>query len=424
MSVQESAPDTVHDNRSLQDMPLMDPATMQCPYHYDKTLRAEAPVYQDPQTGIFVVATYDLVREAHRHPDVFSNEFGLALGSARKIDPEVQAAMDRTYNLGKGTLLTIDDPHHKVYREAVREHFTAVYMERYRDWIAGRANALADSLAGKGQCDFIEEFARPLPLSVIMHVLGMPMDMMDLAFKWTDDNVTVLSQIADKETLVAAQQGLKDEYDWFADALTARRGKPAEDMLGVIANIQVEDRYLSMEEQLSYCTQFLVAGNETTTATLAECMRQLCLYPEQAAIVRADRALIPNMVDEALRLASPTSNMWRVSKSDYTLGGVDIPAGSMVLLKYFSSNHDDSQFPEPMAFDVKRENARRHVAFGFGPHVCIGQHLSKLEQCVAWEVLLERFTDFELACEPASLVYMPNMLLRGLEEIPIRYRAA
>ena len=257
-----------------------------------------------------------------------------------------------------------------------------------------------------------------------MHVLGIPDDMYDLAFKWTVDNVVALSQVADKEALIAAQGGLKDEYDWFASALDARRGKPAEDMLGVIANLKYEDRDLSIEEQLSYCTQFLVAGNETTTATLAECMRQLCLFPDQLEKVRADHSLIPNMVDESLRLASPTSNMWRVAKSDYELGGVTIPAGSMVLLKYFSSDHDESMFPEPLAFDVTRDNAKRHIAFGFGTHVCIGQHLSKLEMRVAWEVLLERFDHFELACAPDELEYMPNILLRGLEEIPIRYRLA
>jgi len=412
------------DTRPLPEMSLMDPSTLKCPYHYDEVLRHQAPVYRDPQTGVYIVSTYDLVREAHRNPAVFSNEFVLAVGSRNAVDPDVKAAMDQTYDLGKGTLLTVDDPEHKIYRDAVKDYFAAPYMEKFEPWIRDLSNSLADKMAQKNECNFVEEFTRPLPLSVIMHVLGMPLAMYDQAFKWTVDNVIALSQIADKETLIAAQHGLKDEYDWFAGALDERRGKPAEDMLGVIANLKYENRELTIEEQLSYCTQFLVAGNETTTATLAECMRQLCLFPEQLAKVRADRSLIPNMVDESLRLASPTSNMWRVATADYELGGVTIPAGSMVLLKYFSSNHDETMFAEPLAFDVTRENAKRHIAFGFGAHVCIGQHLSKLEMKVAWEVLLERFDHFELACEPEELEYMPNILLRGLEEIPIRYTVA
>ncbi|MEM6709036.1 MAG: cytochrome P450 [Pseudomonadota bacterium] len=409
------------DSRSLAELSLFDPEVLKCPYHFDTQLRQDAPVYQDPQSGVFVVASYALVREAHKAKDVFSNEFGQAVGSVRAVPPEVRAIQESNYNLGRGTLLTIDDPEHRVYRDAVKDFFAADQFARYEPWIRARARALLDDMTQKNASNFIDDFARPLPLSVIMHVLGMPLEMIDKAFQWTEDNVTVLSQIADTDALVAANKGLKEEYDWFAEALDARRGKPVEDLLGLVSNARYDDRPLTIEEQLSYCTQFLVAGNETTTATLAECMRQLCLYPDQLTKVRADRSLIPNMVEESLRLASPTSNMWRVAKTDYELGGVTIPAGSMVLLKYFSSNHDDTMFEEPLAFDVTRANAKRHIAFGFGIHVCIGQHLSRLEMCVSWEEILDRFETIELACADDELEYMPNILLRGLREIPIRY---
>ncbi|MFT7175771.1 MAG: cytochrome P450 family 142 subfamily A polypeptide 1 [Halioglobus sp.] len=148
-------------------------------------------------------------------------------------------------------------------------------------------------------------------------------------------------------------------------------------------------------------------------------MRQLCLNPDQQEKVRNDRSLIPNLVEECLRVASPTSSMWRVSTEDYTLGGTSIPSGSAVLLKYFSSNHDEKMFDLPMEFDVTREKAKRHVAFGFGTHVCIGQHLSKLEMIIAWEQLFENSTHFRLDCPPESLDYMPNILLRGLEELQV-----
>ena len=113
--------------------------------------------------------------------------------------------------------------------------------------------------------------------------------------------------------------------------------------------------------------------------------------------------------------------MWRVTKADYELGGVNIPAGSMVLLKYFSSNHDPDVFEEPMTFDVTRSNLRRHVAFGFGTHVCIGQHLTKLEMIIGWEMLFDRLENIRLAVPVDELEYLPNILLRGLEEIPITY---
>jgi len=400
-------------------MPLFDTDTLKCPYHYDKTLREEAPVYQDPQSGVYVISTYELVREAHKTDDAFSNEFTLAMGSAQDIDPDILEAMKRTYNLGKGTLLTVDDPEHKAYRETVREFFLAKNLEHHRPWVTDFAQRLVDEIPSGEPYNFIEKFARPLPLSVIMHVLGIPLDMFDQAFSWTVANVNVLSQVADKEKLLHAHGQLKEEYDWFAQALEERRSSPREDLLNVVAHATIDGRPLTIEEQLSHCTQFLVAGNETTTATLAEGIRQLCLNPDQEAAVRADHSLIPNLVEESLRLASPTSNMWRIALRDYTLGDVTIPKGAMVLLKYFSSNHDEAMFEDPMAFDVTRGNAKRHIAFGFGTHVCIGQHLSRLEMIVAWEKLLEGTKGMELNCPAEDLDYMPNILLRGLEELPV-----
>ncbi|WP_157117943.1 cytochrome P450 [Oceanicoccus sagamiensis] len=410
---------TMKDNRALADMPLFDNDTLKCPYHFDKTLREDAPVFQDPTSGVWIVATYDLVREAHKAPEVFSNDFALALGSDEKLDDDVVEAMSRTYDLGKGTLLTVDDPVHNTYRDELKSFFLAKNVAQYRPWIEELADKLVAGLPYGESFEFVEGFTRPLPLSVIMHVLGMPLEMRDLAFKWTVDNVTVLSQVADKPTLLAALDGLKDEYDWFANALEERRNNPRDDLINLVAHATYEGRPLTIEEQLSHCTQFMVAGNETTTATLAEGMRQLCLNPEQQQMIREDRSLIPALVEESLRVASPTSNMWRVTKSDYTIGGVTIPANSMVLLKYFSSNHDESMFEEPLEFDVKRSNAKRHIAFGFGSHVCIGQHLSKLEMIIAWEKLFDNSSNFKMVTEPQDVEYMPSILLRGIENLNI-----
>jgi len=410
---------TSNDTRVLADMPLFDSNTLKCPYHYDQTLREQQPVYQDPTSGVFVISNYALVREAHKNEAVFSNEFTLALGSAKDLDADVKAAMAKTYNLGKGTLLTVDDPEHKAYRDIVRDFFLAKNIEHFRPWINELAGRLVDEIPCGEPFDFIEKFSRPLPLSVIMHVLGIPLIKLDEAFRWTVANVNVLSQVSDKQVLLDAHAAVKDEYDWFVTALNERRTHSKDDLLNLIAHAKIDGRPLTIEEQLGHCTQFLVAGNETTTATLAEGIRQLCLNPDQEAAVRNDHSLIPNLVEETLRLASPTSNMWRITKQNHTLGGVELPKGSMVLLKYFSANHDEAMFGSPMEFDVTRVNAKRHIAFGFGTHVCIGQHLSRLEMIVAWEKLFAGTVSMRLDCAPQDLQYMPNILLRGLEHLPV-----
>ena len=408
------------DSRKLEEMQLFDKEILECPYHYNKELREQAPVYKDPETGIYIISKYELVKEATRKKDIFSSEF--ILNSDSSEAQEVKEARRKAFNLGKGTLLTIDDPEHKKYRELVKDFFVPDKIAAYEPWILDFSSNLIEKFADNENCDFIREFARPLPLSVILHVLGIPLDRIDDCFKWTLDSVTALSGVASDEELIAAHNGIAEEHDFFAEEIEARRGNPRDDLLSVIANAKYEDaRYLTTEESISFCTQFLVAGNETTTATLAEAMRQLCLFPEEQEKIRKDPSLIPNLVEESLRLATPTSNMWRVASEDHEIGGVTIPKGSQVLLKFFSSNHDEEVFEEPMKFDVTRENARSHIAFGFGIHVCIGQLLSKQEMMNGWQTLFQKLKNFTFDTDPDQLKYMPNILLRGLEELPIKF---
>ena len=408
------------EDRSLEEMELFDKEILSCPYHYNKELRDNAPVYKDPQTGIFIISKYELVKEAARKKDIFSNEFVLNVDSSES--EEVTTARKKSFNLGRGTLLTIDDPEHKKYRALVKDFFVPEKIVAYEPWILDLSNNLIEKFEDKGRCDFIKEFARPLPLSVILHVLGVPLDRTDDCFRWTLNSVTALSGVASDDELIEAHNGVAEQHSFFADEIEARRGNPKEDLLSVIAKAKYEDeRYLSIEECVSFCTQFLVAGNETTTATLAEAMRQLCLFPKEQVKIQKDPSIITNLVEESLRLATPTSNMWRVAKEDCEIGGVIIPEGSTILLKYFSSNHDEEIFEEPLRFDVTRENARNHIAFGFGIHVCIGQLLSRQEMVNGWQVMFQKLKNFKLDTDPNELKYMPNILLRGLEELPITF---
>ena len=174
--------------------------------------------------------------------------------------------------------------------------------------------------------------------------------------------------------------------------------------------------------------QFMVAGNETTTSTIAGCLLQLIRNPDQMAKAKAaaggrDPKLIQNMVEEALRYETPTAGMWRLVKEDTTLGDTEIPQGSMVQLRYAAANRDPSKFEDPDKFDVERKNARAHLAFGKGPHMCVGNMLSRKEMLVAFDELLERLDDFQIADED-GIAILPNILLRGVTKLPVTYRAA
>ncbi len=171
-------------------------------------------------------------------------------------------------------------------------------------------------------------------------------------------------------------------------------------------------------EILSILQQLMVAGNETTTSTLAGGVLLLIQNPDQEAKVRADPTLIPNMVEEMLRLESPTAGLWRVVKKDADLGGVTVPGGSMMMLRFAAANRDPAKFENPDSFDAARKNARSHLAFGRGIHMCVGNMLSRKELAVAFNVLFEKIARFELAPD-ADLSHVPNMLLRGLRRLDV-----
>ncbi|MCZ6617533.1 MAG: cytochrome P450, partial [Gammaproteobacteria bacterium] len=181
------------------------------------------------------------------------------------------------------------------------------------------------------------------------------------------------------------------------------------------------ERPLDTPEMLSIIQQLLVAGNETTTNSIAEAVLLLIQYPDQHAKLKANPELVNNLVEEVLRLSTPTANMWRVVTRDTQIQGVPVPAGSMLQIRFSSANRDERLFDNPHRFDVERENAKKNIAFGYGVHMCIGAALARKELNVAFRVILERMDNFELACAEDELYYAPNVLLRGMSRLPIRF---
>ena len=171
---------------------------------------------------------------------------------------------------------------------------------------------------------------------------------------------------------------------------------------------------------MSILQQLLVAGNATTAHTITEAFYLLISNPDQMELVVNDHSLIPNMVEEALRLLTPTNNMWRIATEDTELGGVDIPKGSVILIRYGSGNRDEDLFENPDKFDVTRKNARRHIAFGQGIHVCLGMNLARKEMYTAFPIILDRLKNMRFS-EGNNFVYSPNVLLRGLDNLYIEF---
>ncbi len=409
-------------HRALSEIHPFGPDVLACPHLYNRRLRAEAPVYHCPHTGVVFVSDYDTVVRVAKDHETFSNRFAAAMRSDGEVDPEIAAIQQQGWP-PVDTMLTQDPPEHRRYRLLVNEAFTARRVRQMEPDIERLAHELIDGFAADGRCEFIAAFCVPLPLTVIAEQLGVPVADMGLFKKWSDAFVAQFSRTVGREEQIEAARLILEFQRYFAAKLEERRASPRDDILSDLVNARIEgERPLDTAEMLSILQQLLVAGNETTTSAIAEGLFLLMREPEQMALVREDPGLVSNLVEEVLRLSSPTANMWRVATRDVELGGVSVPAGSLLQLRYASANRDAAQYPDPERFDVRRENAKSNVAFGHGVHMCIGASLARKEMNVAFRVLLERLEGFELDCDPSELEWQPNVLLRGLKTLPVRFR--
>lgn len=408
----------------LNELTPMNPEVLACPHAFNERLRKEAPVYQCPHTGITFVSDYETITRIAKDHETFSNRFSTAMPTSdAKVDPRIIEIQKKGYP-PVDTMLTQDPPVHRRYRGMVNQAFTARRVATLEPYIEKLCHELIDGFVAAGRCEFVVDFAERVPLTVIADQLGVPLSDYELFKSWSDAFVAQLSQMASPEEAVKAAELILDYQNYFAEKIEERRANPQDDIISDIVHAQFEnERPLDVPEMLSIIQQLLVAGNETTTHSIAEAILLLIKNPDQHALLKEDPTLVPNFVEEVLRLATPTANMWRVATKDTEINGVPVKAGSMVQIRFSSANRDEAQFESPQAFDVTRENARTNIAFGHGVHMCIGANLARKEMDAAFRVLLERLDNFELDCDESELVYPPNVLLRGLARLPIRFTA-
>jgi cytochrome P450 len=401
-----------------------DPAILEEPWDYYCALRSEAPVFRDPHAGIVHVASYSLVMEALKRHDVFSNRFAPAMGGppgGEPLEGELADLAKRAYPM-VDTMLTADPPEHKRFRGLVNKAFTPRRVGRLADGIAGLAGELVDRFESDGQFEVLSQFSVLLPLTVIADQLGVPRSDLPRFKRWTDGFTAQLGGFAPPEDLLDVTRRIVEYQEYFAARLDECALNPRDDILSDLVRARLEgEKPLDVTESLSIIQQLLVAGNETTASAIAAGVRLLIENPGELERVRAEPALIPNLVEEVLRISTPTQNMWRKALATTELGGVEIPEGAMMMLRFGSANRDESQFPDPDRFDVGRANADEHVAFGHGVHFCLGAMLARKEMALAFETLLSRLENLGLADGHPPPRHKPSLLLRGLDELHVRF---
>lgn len=420
----------VHSNADtpLEDIDYFDGEFLQDPYPTYARLRTEAPVFRDPKNNIVYVSTFDLVSEVCRNTKTFSSKFAhLFTSSGRdEIDPEVIEIMQDGIP-GADALQTADPPDHQIYRRVAQQAFSYKRIMQMEDYVAKVANDLIDNFIGNGCCEFKSQFGDEVPMTVIADALGVPRSLMPTFRRWSHASVGQLGGMLDKEGRIEAARNIVELQQYFKKCIEERRENPTEDIISEVANATIEKdgekRQLTLPELMTFLSSFLVAGNETTAHSFTSGLYNLLAHPDQLAMVQKDPGLIPNFIEETLRLLTPTNNMWRIATEDTELAGVPINAGDKILIRFGSANRDTAKFEDGETFDITRKNAPDHMAFGAGIHTCLGMQLARKELNTAFPIILERLKNIRFAEGRNTFRYAPTYLLRGVEELHIEFDA-
>jgi len=403
---------------------FFEPQVIADPFDYYRAWMPKSPVVKLSE-GMFLVLSYDLCSQATGEVETFSNNFQGTLSGAMAEDGDVSAILAEGWPQ-VDTLLTADPPTHTRFRKLVNLAFSMKRVAAIEEYMRSVAIDLIETMAAKGEADFVRDFAIPLPVAMIASQIGMTSDDLGKVKRWSDAFVDRLGRMIPKERELECAREVVEFQHFVKAKIDERRANRTNDLLSDLVYAEVDgERPLEDAEILSIMQQLMVAGNETTTSALAGGLLQLIENPDQmtkavaAADEGNDRAII-NLVEEVLRTESPTAGMWRMVLKDAELGGVAIPKGAMVQLRYAAANRDPAKYPDPDRFDIERSNARSHLAFGKGIHMCVGNMLSRKEMAVAYSELLTRLTDFRLA-DGHTPSWPPNMLLRGLTTLPISF---
>lgn len=309
-------------------------------------------------------------------------------------------------------MLAMDDPDHKAYRNLVSPAFRQRVLARWETELVERVvNDLIDRFADRGRTDLVRSFTFAFPVQVIARILGLPMEDYPRFQRWS---IELLSLAANWDRGIAASQALRT---YFAEVLEQRRREPADDLLSELVSIEVDGEKLTDEEIYAFVLLLLPAGVETTYRSSGNLLYGLLTNRDALEAVQRDDSLVPQAIEEGLRWESPLLLIVRRATTEVTLGGVDIPAGANVGVCIGAANRDERKYPDPDRFDIFRDG-RQHVSFGFGPHMCLGMHLARMESRVAISTLLRRIPDLRLDPE-AEHPWIQGIAFRSALSLPV-----
>lgn len=388
------------------------------PYPFYARARAEAPVFYNAPTDLWMVSRYDDIWAVLRDPARFSA--GNATSPVMAFTPEAQRILlEGGYTL-KPALTNNDPPGHTRVRGHINRAFSARRINQLEPRIRDYADRLIAAFVAAGRADLIHQFAYPLPIQVVFRLIGIPEEDMDRIKEWCGQRVRFIFGKVSPEEQAACARNLVEFWRYIKDFCELRRREPQDDLTSELAAIASRDEsLLDMHEVASVVMGLGFAGHETTTNMIGSSVLHLLNSGEWARLA-ANPALVENAVEELLRYDGSVPVWRRVAKEAVELGGATIPAGGKIALLLGSANRDESHFAQPDTFDIERADARDHFAFGKGIHFCIGAALGRLEIRIALERLARRLPNLRLTPNQ-RIEYIPTLSFRGPQQLLIEW---
>ncbi len=407
-------------NTLLEQHSLVEPEIQECPWPYYQAMHEEG-FYFDKHLGMFMCASYPLMREILRNSQLFSSENSQNVSHMRTPPPEVvalQKQMQRQVNI----LVSSDPPDHGRIRHLLDDPFRPKAIAKLRPQISEIATHAIERFIDKGEFEVINDFAIPIPVTVIADMLGLDRSKTSDIKAWSDDSVEPLGMMISDERWIVCTQIMKEFQDFITAELEARRHAPREDLLSHLVHARDDQgQALTLAEMLGITAQLLVAGNETTTNGIAAGIQMLIDNPEQQSLLRQDPSRMLVFVNEVLRLESPVQGLFRIATQDTTINGVEVPKGARIMVRLAEANRDGEKYDRPDDLDVCRKNACTHVGFGAGIHHCLGANLAREEMVQAFTLLLARVDNLQFKAGNNTFSHHPSMILRGLKNLHVSF---
>jgi cytochrome P450 len=389
------------------------------PHEEWKRLRREDPVHWFDQTDgkpFWAITKHADIVMIGKRPDLFLN--GPRLVNSH--EPEQP-------NTFPPTLIQLDPPKHGLYRQLISKRFTPRYLQRMHGDIERIGKQIVDEMleksgaGGYGECDFVTEVSAPLPIAVIAWMLGVPECDWKLLFDWTNRTIGAGDpeyREAGKTPQETAMAAMTETFTYFAKLVEEKRKKPADDLVTLFANLEVDGQPIPPMDVLTFCLIIVIAGNETTRNGTTGGMLAFIEHPDQLRKLQQNPALMPAAVEEVVRWTSPIIHFARTATEDVPLRDKVIKEGDAVALFYPSANRDEEIFERGDEFLIDRD-PNHHLGFGIGEHFCLGSHVARLELEIAYKHLLPRIEEVEVN---GPIVRLASGLVGGVKRLPIRYK--